>query len=274
MPPNHLPDLPQATTDTPSPMPAHRRSRAPITAIGAALAGLVLGALTLTPATAVAAGTTGETVTVTTSDVAAYRGFDCVNAPVVVASQVDASGTGTWSGEWSVEVEVTDPYGSYSDSHSYSGSDASTSFKDFLCTGRYGDPTGRYHVAAAWEQYDSEGQTIASGTTAGSFTFKVKPPANTRLKVTKDPYGSTGWKFTATLTREGRPHRWENVSLWIRWHGVFRNYRETKITGRRGTVSWHTARDIPKNRYVFQLRYKGDNRSASARSDPFRLPRR
>jgi len=242
--------------------------------ISAALAGAVFGTLSLIPATAVAAGTTGDTVTVTTRDVAAFR-RDCVYAPVVVRPQGDASGTGTWSGEWSADIEVTDPYGDYTDSHTYSGSADSTSFKTILCTWNIApDPLGRYDVTAAWEQYDSEGQTFATGTTTGAFTFKQKPPASTRLKVTKDHYGSTGWKFTATLTRMGRPHRWEYVSLWIRWHGVFRNYRETKITGKRGTVSWHTARDIPKNRYVFQLRYKGDNRSASARSDPFQLPRR
>jgi hypothetical protein len=129
-------------------------------------------------------------------------------------------------------------------------------------------------VSAAWEQYDADGLTIASGETTKSFTWRIKPPANSRLRVTKDPHGSTGWKFTGHLTREGRPHKWENVQLWIRLHGYWRNYRETKTTGARGRVSWHTARDIPRNRYVFQLRYVGDKRSQSARSDRFRLPRR
>ncbi|GAA1479009.1 hypothetical protein GCM10009623_34550 [Nocardioides aestuarii] len=224
----------------------------------------------LTPTASQAAGPTGA-VTITANDAATYRG-DCVNVPITITSHYDASGTGTWNGAWAVEVEVTDPYGSYDDSHDYSGVAASTSFKDFLCVGRYN--TGVYDVTATWEQYDAAGQVIATGTATDSFSLKRKPPAKTRLKVTKDPYGSTGWKFTGKLTREGRPHKWESVSLWIRWHGYWRNYRETKVTGSRGQVSWHTARDIPTNRYVFQLRYKGDNRSASARSDRFQLPRR
>lgn len=96
----------------------------------------------------------------------------------------------------------------------------------------------------------------------------------TRLKVTKDHYGSTGWKFTGTLTRNGRPRRLEDVQLWIRLGGFWRNFRETKMTSRRGKVSWHTDRDIPRNRYVFQLRFKGNKYSKPARSDRFQLPRR
>lgn len=234
---------------------------------GAALAGVVLGMLALTgDPSARAAGTTGGAVTVTTTNVALYRG-DCAHVPVVVAAKHDASGTGTWSGEWSVRLDVPGVL----DRH-YRGFDETKTFKFFKCAGLW--RTRDIQVEATWTQFDSLGEPIAIGTTKGHYKITRKPPANTRLKVSRDPYGTTGWRFTGTLLRQGKPFRWEKVSLWYRSSGYWFNYHNTKISGRKGQCSWHTDRDIPTNRYRFQLRYEGDNRSRSARSDVFQLPRR
>ena len=237
---------------------------------GASLAGVVLGTLALAgPPAATAAGTTGGAVTVTTTNVALDRG-ECARIPVVVAAEYDGSGTDTWSGEWSVKLKVTgEPFPRH-----YRGFDDVKTFKVRKCAGLF--RTRDIQVEATWKQFDSLGEPIATGTTKGSFTITRNPRANTRLKVSKDPYGSTGWKVIGTLTGDGQPLRLEKVSFWVKRQPGQYSYwdklaRLTKLTGAKGQCTWRTKRDIPINRFTFQLRYEGDKQARSARSRTFRL---
>lgn len=115
------------------------------------------------------------------------------------------------------------------------------------------------------------GVSIAEGSTLGFFQYTFQPRAASHLTVTKTPYGSTGWNFIGRLTRAGKPYARQRVQLWMVWNGSWTNYDETKRTGDRGRVSWHTGRSLGKNSYVFQLRYPGNTRTKPARSTTFRL---
>lgn len=264
-------------------MPAHfsgpgvsTRHLMPATLLGLVVA--VLGVVMATvpahgavPAPAAArvatAGVTGDAVTVTTRDVSGYR-TRCFRATVVVTPRYDASGSGTWDGRWSAVAQIEAPDGELY-SRSYDGTAASRSF-DFKPCSDY-NPAGTYRVVISWQQFDADGVSIAEGYTFGSFRYTLKPRAISRLTVTKSPYGSTGWTFAGRLTRAGKPYARQRVQVWIRLNGSWTNFEETKRTGDRGRVSWHTRGDLRKNRYVLQLRYFGNTSTQPARSAAFRL---
>ena len=249
-------------------------------ALLASVAAVTLGLPTAMHATASAAeadptsaraGTTGDVVTLTTRDVATYPDGGTY-ATFVVTAERDASESGTWSGRWSADVEIIDPDGASTWDY-HDGTATSRTMRTYLCR-MCGDPTGTYHVHVSWTQYDADDAAVAEGETSGAFRYTIKPRVSTRLTVTKDAYGVNGWRFAGRLTRAGKPFADQRVHLWVRLDGSWYDFDETKRTGDRGRVAWHTARRIPRNTYVWQLRYDGNDTSRPTRSDTFRLPRR
>jgi hypothetical protein len=264
-------------------MPAHRSGRSAGTRhlITTALVGLVAAVLGVPMATAPAhgavstaatapvakAGTTGDAVTLTTHNESGYN-VRCFRTAVEVTPQYDDSDSGTWDGHWSADVTIEDGSQLYSIG-SYDGTAASKSFNLRVCDGHGLKRT--YDVYVYWVQYDADGAAIVDGVTDGSFTYTLKPRAASRLTVTKDPYGSTGWRFAGRLARAGKPYAHQRVQLFIRWNGSWRDFEETKRTNNRGRVSWHTGRSLGKNHYVFRLRYSGNTTTKPGWSTRFRL---
>jgi hypothetical protein len=254
-----------------------RRTRSRLLAgVSTAVAGLVVTLLPVATATAdtptpsgapIAAPAGGDFFDVTGRNLAVYRD-QCGKTTVKMTALGDASGTGTWSGRWSADLTIRDRYG-YVTSGYYDTYSTSRSKTLSLCQGI--DTAGKYRARVDWVQYNDADKEIAAGTTVDTFRFRIKPRARTTLKVDKKPYGTTGWKFTGTLKRLRKPHKWQRVSLWMRYNGSWVNYDATKTTNRRGRVSWHTRPDLKPNRFLFQLRYKGNKTSKPARSDNFRL---
>ena len=224
---------------------------------------LVLIALTMTGATAVSSSATATTgsgsyVSLTLKDATAWAG-SCARLRYSLTVTDDPF----W---WSVELTVRGPDGRTKAWRLWDQGDVGLDGSLRLCREKQaGVYTATAHYTGTLSPYPEE-------TVEAQAEFTVRPKQNTRLKVTKDPYGSTGWKFTGTLTRAGKPFYLQKVQLWYREYGTWLQLnRLTKITNRRGKCHWHTERNIPKNRYAFQLRYKGDKTTKLARSDVFRL---
>jgi hypothetical protein len=120
---------------------------------------------------------------------------------------------------------------------------------------------------------------VASGTTTSRFTYTRLEKVAAKLRVTKKPYGTNGWRFSTKLTRAGKPMAREFVDLWFKWRGTWRDYEEPKRTNSRGVATWHTAKTLPPEvdqfaQNPFQIRYDGDSRTKRTRSEVFYLRRR
>lgn len=232
----------------------------------AAVLTVVSGVLAVPAATA--GGTFGDTVEVATGDVSTPPSGGCVTPRFTV--------TNTQAGSvyaWAADVEVLDPYGALHDFVSYSGSDASHDFAGIdICDSR--DVGGTFTVTVSWRLYDSGFNIVGSGTTTGYFDYTKQPKASCRIAVKKSAYGVNGWVFRGRMFRGGAPFANGKVDVQVRYAGSWYHLGPKKYTNRRGIAKWHTSRKIPRNRYVFRLRFKGNATTAACSSTAFRLPSR
>jgi hypothetical protein len=110
--------------------------------------------------------------------------------------------------------------------------------------------------------------------TTGYFNYVKQHKAACRVSTKKWAYGDNGWGFQGRLLRDGRAYADRKLDVQARVGGYWQHLGPKKLTNRRGIATWHTDRSIPRNRYLFRLRFDGNASTKACSSDSFRLPRR
>ena len=234
----------------------------------AAVFALVLPLTAIVGPAANADGTYGSTVQVTTHDVSTPPAGGCVTPRYRVSNTQPRV-----SDFWEADIEITAPDGTSYDTDYYYGSAPSEDFAALLMCSVL-DAAGTYTVNVRWETYDSNLDMIESGMTTGHFKYVKQRKASCQITTKKWAYGSSGWGFKGRLLRDGSAYANRKVDVQVRVAGSWRHLGPKKLTNRRGIATWHTDRSIPRNRYLFKLRFDGNSSTKACSSDSFRLPRR
>jgi hypothetical protein len=218
--------------------------------------------------TATAGGTYGSTIQVTTADVTTPADGGCVT-PRYTVTNTQASSVDSWT----ADVEIIAPNGTSYDTDYYSGSESSHDFAALIICD-WADAAGTYTVNVRWSLHDSSYNAIGSGMTTGYFNYVKQHKASCRIAFKKWGYGANGWGFRGRLLRNSGPYANRKVDVEVRHAGYWYHVGPKKWTNSRGIAKWHTARRIPRNSYVFRLRFAGDATTVACNSAKFRLPRR
>jgi hypothetical protein len=212
-------------------------------AVGLALAG---------PANA--AGTTGDTVVLTTNDASSTGG---------ACTQVSYTLTGPAGQTTDANIDVTDPNGASFATDGMSSS-SSQSFTHQLC-GTTNAP-GEYTVTVDWHVTDDTDQVVGSGQTIGTFDYTVNPAAHTRISVSKRKSGRHAWLLTSHLYRSGKSYANRVVDLQVWSQGSWTSLGLAENTNGHGKAYWTAKPPRGFGKYVFRVHFDGDTTSKASNS--------
>jgi hypothetical protein len=203
----------------------------------------------------------GGSLTLTTSNLTVWPDH-CGSARYSVAGPFRNAAS------WTVDLNVYDPHGAWSDGDYFESSDPVTSGAAHLC-GTYDRP-GRYRVTAEYETYDSDYNTIEHRTVTGHFTFTRRAKQASSLTVKKTRLRAHSWKMVGRLTKAGRAWPGHRVHIQAYVAGGWATLK-AKTTNRNGRVIFTSTPQRGAGRYPVRLHSDGGAYVRDANSRTFRL---